>query len=101
MNLQQELRNEYARLVTRRWFFRQCGIGLGSVALGSLLGEEGFGASKRISTADPLAPKAPHYKGKAKRVIYIFMAGAPSQLELFDYKPTLKKYDGKPVPPEV
>src|ERR1043165_1973375 len=104
MNLQQELRREYARLITRRWFFRQCGVGLGSVALASLLGvEDPVAAAKKtpLPPADPLAPKQPHYAPKAKRVIFIFMAGAPSQLELFDYKPTLKKYDGKPVPHEV
>src|SRR6185503_12411638 len=102
MNLHQELRSEYARLLTRRWFFRQCGVGLGSVALASLLGtEEAFGGGKKVSASNPLEPKQPHYKPKAKRVIYLFMAGAPSQLELFDNKPTLAKYDGKPVPQEV
>ena len=101
-NLQQELRSEYARLVTRRWFFRQCGVGLGSVALASLLGtDQAFGVSQPKSAANPLSPHPPHFKGKAKRVIYLFMAGAPSQLDLFDYKPTLAKYDGKPLPPEV
>src|SRR5262245_1351986 len=102
MNIQTELRREYARLLTRRWFFRQCGVGLGSVALASLLGaEEAFGAGKRLSPADPLSPRQPHYKPKAKRVIFLFMAGAPSQLDLFDYKPELAKYNGKPVPTEV
>src|SRR4051794_7696881 len=103
MNLQTELRREYASLITRRWFFRQCGVGLGSVALASLLGaEETMGAiTKNPAITDPLAPKEPQYKGRAKRVIFIFMAGAPSQLELFDYKPTLAKYDGKHLPPEV
>src|SRR5882762_2832066 len=102
-NLNHELRSEYAKLVTRRWFFRQCGVGLGSVALASLLGaEKAFAAAvKQPSVSNPLAPKQPNYEAKAKRVIYIFMAGAPSQLELFDYKPTLAKYDGKPVPAEV
>src|SRR5204863_3592419 len=98
-----ELRSEYARLLTRRWFFRQCGMGLGSIALASLLnGEKAFGASKPAPTpTNPLAPKEPHFKPKAKRVIYLFMAGAPSQLDLFDYKPSLKKYDGQPVPKDV
>ena len=101
MNITTELRAEYARLVTRRWFFRQCGVGLGSIALGSLLGaDKAFGASSpKIS--NPLAPRAPHFKPKAKRVIYLFMAGAPSQLDLFDYKPALAKFNGKPVPAEV
>jgi hypothetical protein len=50
---------------------------------------------------NPLAPKPPHFKPRAKRVIYLFMAGAPSQLDLFDYKPILKQYEGKPIPPSV
>jgi hypothetical protein len=94
-----ELRREYAKLVTRRWFFRQCGVGLGSIALGSLL-QDAAGAVRPQSAA-PLAPRPPHFKPKAKRVIYLFMAGAPSQLDLFDYKPALAKYDGKPLPAEV
>jgi hypothetical protein len=99
MNYAPELRAEYARLITRRWFLRQCGVGLGSVALVSLL-NDASGAS-RPQIANPLTPRAPHFKPKAKRVIYLFMAGAPSQLDLFDYKPALAKYDGKPVPQEV
>src|SRR5437667_9033104 len=101
MSLRQELRSEYARLVTRRWFFRQCGVGLGSIALASLLeADKAFGAAT-VKPADPLAAKPPQFKPKAKRVIYLFMAGAPSQLDLFDYKPALAKYNGKPVPQEV
>src|SRR5215813_7148383 len=99
MTYSTELRAEYARLITRRWFFRQCGMGLGSIALGSLLQEASGAAS--LQAANPLAPRQPHFKPKAKRVIYLFMAGAPSQLDLFDYKPALAKYDGKPVPAEV
>src|SRR5580765_2018124 len=102
MNFQNELRAEYAKLVTRRWFFRQCGVGLGSIALGSLLqAENAFGAKAVPAANNPLAPRQPHFTPKAKRVIFLFMAGAPSQLDLFDYKPALTKYNGKPVPPEV
>jgi hypothetical protein len=102
MTIEQEIRAEHAKLVTRRWFFRQCGVGLGSIALGSLLGTENvLGASKKISAANPLVPREPHFAPKAKRVIYLFMGGAPSQLDLFDHKPTLAKYNGKPVPAEV
>jgi hypothetical protein len=54
-----------------------------------------------VQKLDPLAPKAPHYTAKAKRVIYLFMAGAPSHLELFDYKPQLAKFDGTMPPPEL
>src|SRR5438270_14083651 len=101
MTLQNELRQEYGRLLTRRWFFRQCGVGLGSLALASLLGEERLLGGESAHAADPLAAKPPQFKPKARRVIYLFMAGAPSQLELFDYKPSLAKYNGKPLPPEV
>lgn len=101
MNFQQELRAEYAKLITRRWFFRQCGVGLGSVALASLLGAGEADAATAIRAANPMAPKHPPLTPKAKRVIYLFMGGAPSQLDLFDHKPALVKYNGKPVPPEV
>src|SRR5215470_12473422 len=101
MNLQNELRSEYARLITRRWFFRQCGVGLGSIALASLLDSDNAVAATKAQVSNPLAPRQPQFNPKAKRVIYLFMAGAPSQLDLFDYKPTLAKYNGKPVPAEV
>jgi uncharacterized protein (DUF1501 family) len=96
MHFQQELRRESAQLITRRWFFRQCGVGLGSIALSSLLANQ---TSAR--PANPLAARQPHYQPKAKRVIFLFMGGAPSQLDMFDYKPMLAKYNGKPVPKEV
>ncbi len=91
---------QYLLNITRRHFFRECGVGVGKIALASLL----TGAFTRQATAapaNPLAPKAPHFAPKAKRVIYLFMAGAPSQLDLFDYKPTLAKYEGKPIPPSI
>src|SRR5438093_8441881 len=100
VNLSKDLRSEYARLITRRWFFRQCGVGLGSIALASLL-EADTASAAAVKVADPLAAKPPHFKPKAKRVIYLFMGGAPSQLDLLDYKPALAKYNGKPVPQEV
>jgi Protein of unknown function (DUF1501) len=81
--------------ITRRWFFRECGVGLGAIALADLLRESGQAASAQV---DPLAPKQPQFPAKAKRVVYLFMAGAPSHLELFDYKPKLAEYDGK-LPP--
>ena len=81
--------------VTRRWFFRQCGVGVGTAALMSLMSESGYAAD------DPLSPKAPHFAPKAKHVIFLFMAGAPSHLELFDYKPQLAKFDGTLPPPEL
>ncbi len=85
--------------VTRRHFLRDCGVGLGKIALAGLLTD-----SLRAGSAAPanlLAPRQPHFTGKAKRVIHLFMAGAPSQLELFDNKPELTKLEGKPLPPSV
>ena len=87
------------RGITRRHFYRECGVGLGKIALASLLA--GARPSRAAEIADPLAPRPPHFAPKAKRVIYLFMAGAPSQLDLFDSKPDLVKFDGKPVPAEV
>ena len=96
MNLLHDFAAERSRYLSRRWFFRDCALGLGSIALGSLLGGQSAAAA-----ANPLAPRPPHFKPKAKRVIYLFQAGAPSQLDMFDYKPALEKWNGKPVPPEV
>lgn len=83
---------------TRRQLFQTCGVGLGKVALASLLAN---GASALGAADNPLAPKRTHFAPKAKRVIFLFMAGAPSQLELFDHKPKLRELDGKPIPPSV
>src|SRR5690348_9406545 len=100
MNYEEQIRQEARKLITRRYFFKQCGVGLGAMALANLLnGNEVFGATP--TSTNPFAPRAPHFAPKAKRVIYLFQAGGPSQLDLFDSKPTLLKYDGKPVPAEV
>jgi hypothetical protein len=80
---------------TRRHFFEKCGIGLGRVALASALAGVKPGSA---AGQNPMSAKAPHFAPKAKRVIYLFMAGGPSQLDLFDYKPKLSQYDGKPTP---
>ncbi|MBI3466192.1 MAG: DUF1501 domain-containing protein [Planctomycetes bacterium] len=88
--------------VTRRYFFHECGVGVGKIALASLLsGAFARRASAEVSTANRMAPKPSHFAPKAKHVIHLFMAGAPSQLDLFDYKPKLAEYEGKPIPPEV
>ena len=79
--------------VTRRHFLGAAGVGLGSIAFGELL------AADRAQ--DPLASRKPHFAPKAKRVIHLFMAGAPSQLDLFDHKPELARLEGKPLPPSV
>ena len=101
MNHAHEIRREAAKHISRRWFFRDCGLGLGSIALASLLRDDRALGAVPAAGEDPLAPRRPHFAPKAKRVIYLFMAGAPSQLDLFDFKPTLVKYDGHPVPPEL
>jgi hypothetical protein len=100
MNYQDETKLEYQKLVTRRHFFKDCGLGLGSLALASLLNNRVMGAAQG-PTQNPLAPKRPPLPAKAKRVIYLFQAGAPSQLDLFDYKPALVKYNGQSVPQEL
>lgn len=97
---QQQWRQAQATLLSRRWFLQECGIGLGSIAAASLLaGDAAIAAS---GDADrPLAPRRPHFEGTAKRVIYIFQAGAPSHLELFDHKPELTKRNGQLPPAEL
>jgi len=82
--------------LTRRHFFSRCSLGLGSVALASLLQRSSLAAAP-IAT-HPLAPKAPRFTPRAKNIIYLFMAGGPSQLELFDYKPKLAELNGQPIP---
>src|SRR5437763_12592653 len=90
-------RNADPKRVTRRWFLQECGVGRGAIALGRLMGS----SASTGAPANPLAPKKPHFAPKAKRVIYLFMAGAPSHLELFDHKPQLAKFDGTPPPPDL
>ncbi|MFM8359060.1 MAG: DUF1501 domain-containing protein, partial [Verrucomicrobiota bacterium] len=89
---------EHRRHLTRRWFFQQCGVGLGTLALHSLLGDRAVAAA---GFDNPLAPKKPHFTPRAKRVIYLFQAGAPSHLELFDYKPELARWSGRLPPPDL
>jgi hypothetical protein len=104
MNCQSHLyRGQDPRRVTRRWFFEQCGVGVGAIALGALFRQSGLAATAASAGAgvNPLAARQPHFAAKAKRVIYLFMAGAPSHLELFDNKPELAKWDGKLPPPEL
>ena len=88
--------------VTRRHFFGQCRLGLGAMALASLLADENRAAgapSAAAPSGDPLMARSPHFPPKAKRVIFLFMAGGPSQLDLFDHKPRLAELDGQVVPP--
>ncbi len=88
--------------IARRYFLSECGVGLGKIALGSLLVS---GAARSAAAApaspQPLAARPSQYGRRAKAVIHLFMAGAPSQLELFDYKPKLSEFEGKSIPPEI
>src|SRR5438309_7083559 len=80
---------------TRRGFLLSGAAGLGSIALAQLL------AAEDQAPQDPLAPKLPHFPARAKNVIFLFMEGAPSQLDLFDPKPALKEWAGMPLPASV
>jgi hypothetical protein len=86
-------------LQTRRHFFQDCAVGLGAMALTSLFHKNQ--AQARSPSAQPLAPQSGHFPARAKRVIYLFMAGGPSQLELYDYKPKLQALHGQPLPRQL
>src|SRR5580700_9125172 len=81
---------------TRRHFFSRCGVGLGRLALLALLNDESLFAE--AAADNPMQAKPGNFPAKAKSVIYLFMAGAPSQFELYDYKPTLQKYNQQTIP---
>ena len=81
-----DLENKLTRFRTRRQLFKDCGFGVGKAALASMLADGLLGAGQT------------HFPAKADHVIFLFMAGGPSHLELFDYKPELTKWDGKPTP---
>lgn len=83
----------------RRWFLRDCAVGLGTLALTELLGSNSTYAAP--AQPDPLTPHVGHFAGRAKNVIFLFMAGAPSHLELFDNKPQLAKFDGTLPPADL
>jgi len=89
-------RNIHPRDLARRWFLKECSVGLGAIALSQL-----FGQDSAVAASDPLAMKAAHFRPRAKNIIYLFMAGAPSHLELFDNKPQLAKYDNTLPPAEL
>lgn len=85
---------------TRRHFLSRCAVGLGGIALASLSqGAHAAPAAAAGALPNPLAPRPTHFPARAKNVIYLFMAGGPSQLELFDYKPKLVELNGQPIPP--
>ena len=90
---------------TRRHFFSRCALGLGGIAMASMLnGRNARGADVATGVTplpNPMAPRAGHFAPRAKNIIYLFMAGGPSQLELFDYKPKLVELNGQPIPPSL
>jgi hypothetical protein len=91
----------YNQMQSRRQFLHGSGIGLGAIALGSLLESSLLARPARAAAANPLAAKLPHFSAKAKNVIYLHMIGAPSQLDLFDHKPKLVEHDGQACPREL
>src|SRR5215475_9905633 len=88
--------DQYLPTCSRRQFLSTAACGFGSVALAGLLSDiEAQGANAPRS---PLAPRAPHFKPRARHVIFLFMQGGPSQIDLFEHKPRLVKEHGKPIP---
>src|SRR5262245_35580288 len=85
-------------MMTRRHFFSKCGLGVGTAALASLLHKSGFAQSGDTKTG---LPGLPHFTPKAKRVIYLYQAGGPSQIDLFDPKPHLEKYRAQNLPESI
>jgi len=86
---------------TRRRFFTTAASGLGAVALASVLREESDAAETSRTPSGPLASKLPDFAPQAKACIFLFMGGGPSQMDLFDPKPTLMKMHGQPLPPSM
>ncbi len=98
MDYTKQIEDAMARYLSRRWFLKDCGLGLAGIAAGALASRQSIAASQ---TDNPLAVRQPHFPPKAKRVIYMFNAGAPSHLELFDNKPELTKRNGQLPPAEL
>src|ERR1022692_2424097 len=88
-------REQFRKIQTRRRFFEECAGGVGIMALAQLMEREGRAATAEIN---PLAPRKPHFAPKAKNVIFMFMEGGPSQIDLFDPKPEWQKGSGRPLP---
>ncbi|MBZ5619193.1 MAG: DUF1501 domain-containing protein [Acidobacteriia bacterium] len=88
-------RELFRKIQTRRRFFQEAAGGIGTIALAQLMEREGRGATPE---SNPLAPRKPHFAPKARNVIFMFMEGGPSQIDLFDPKPELKKWSGQPLP---
>ena len=91
----------WAQELNRRYFLKQAGCGLGAAALGLLAGSGAVEAVPLGGVAGSGAPGVPHHTPKAKRVIYLFQSGAPSRIESFDYKPSLKTLHESELPDEI
>src|SRR6516225_50812 len=85
-------------LMTRRQLLQRCGGGLGLVALSSLLRREGLLAAGSETPINPLAARLPHFRARARAIIWIFINGGPSQVDTWDYKPVLARFDGTQLP---
>jgi len=85
-------------LETRRHLLSRCFVGLGAVALAELMNHRTSLADPTVQQPAPLAPRPTHHPARAKNVIFLFMAGGPSQLELFEHKPMLNRLSGQPIP---
>ena len=99
-NFQNHWHSLHTRPLSRREMLEQSGVGFGSIALAGLFANASLADEPAISNlrSNPLATRPPHFPAKAKRIIFLFMHGGPSQVDTFDYKPQLEKDDGKPVP---
>ena len=86
---------------SRRDFLKKSSLGFGSIALSSLLGPTFGSAQNTLPQTNPMAGRTPHFVPKAKRVIYLFQSGGPSQIETYDYKPALSKWHGREIPPSL
>ncbi|MDQ6705248.1 MAG: DUF1501 domain-containing protein, partial [Acidobacteriota bacterium] len=93
-----DLESLVSQFETRRHFFSRCGVGLGKIALASLLADSNVFGATAGATSNPMQAKPGDFPAKVKSVIYLFMAGGPSQLELYDYKPALQKLNNQPMP---
>ena len=101
MNIFDEAQYIKAEYNTRRHFLKKCMSGLGATALAGLSGYDLLGRASASPAENAVSKLLPHFAPKAKNVIFLHMAGAPSQLELFDYKPVLNQLDGKDCPPSL
>jgi hypothetical protein len=95
--------HEFQRFMTRRHFFRRTTLGLGTAALASLLNERVVASTPASSSSAPTAGLLPglHFAPRAKRVIFLFMSGGPSHIDLYDYKPALRRHHGEELPGSV